>query len=83
MNTNETKNKLHQLIDESDVELTNVLMEVAVEYKAHSNIEIAEEWIDEAIEIDRKVDSGEMKTYTLEEHFNTIDAIIKLKQNVV
>jgi hypothetical protein len=83
MNTTEIKNKLHQIIDESDDELTNILMEAAVEYKSNADVEIPQEWIDEANDIDQKVERGEMKTHSLENHLNTINALMKSKINVV
>ena len=82
MDTNEMKNKLHQLIDESDDELTNVLMEAAVEYKTNTDIEIPQEWIDEAEQRSADLRSGKDKGITLEESLKQIDDMLKHRRSV-
>ena len=82
MNTNETKNKLHKLIDESDDELTNILMETAEAYKTNADIEIPQEWIDEAMQRSADLRSGKDKGITLEESLKQIDDILKHRRSV-
>ena len=84
MNIQEKKKELHYILDIANDELTNVLMETAVEYQTKSNEEfvVPQEWIDEAEEVSRKVDSGEMKTYSSEEFVAATKEYFKSKHNV-
>jgi hypothetical protein len=85
MNIQDKKKELHYILDTANDELTNVLMEAAIEYQTKSNEEfvVPQEWIDEAEEISRKIDSGEMKTCTIEESLRKIDDMLKSKRNAI
>ena len=84
MTTEEKKKKLQNIIASADDELTNVLMETAVEYQttAKENFIVPQEWIDEAYEVSKAVKNGSMKTYTLEETIEQTKRLLKEKHNV-
>ena len=83
MNIQEKKKELHYILDIANDELTNVLMETAVEYQTKSNEEfvVPQEWIDEAEQRSADLRSGKDKGLTLEESLQQIDDMLKKRRS--
>ncbi len=83
MNTQDKKKELHYILDTADDELTNVLMEAAVEYQTKQNEEfiVPQEWIDEAEQRSTDLRSGKDKGLTLEESLKQIDDMLKNRRS--
>ncbi len=83
MNIQEKKKELHYILDIANDELTNVLMETAVEYQTKSNEEfvVPQEWIDEAEQRSADLRSGKDKGLTLEKFKLNTEKILQKKIN--
>jgi signal recognition particle subunit SEC65 len=84
MTVEEKKKELQNILVLADENLTNVLMEAAVEYqkKEQEEFVIPKEWIEEAKNVSAAIRKGEMKTYTFEETIEKTKQLFKEKYNV-
>ncbi len=84
MTTEEKKKELQNIIQQADEELTNVLMETAVEYQTTAKEEfvVPKEWVEEAERVSKAVKKGEMKTWTLDESVEITKQFFKTRYNV-
>ncbi|HPH24647.1 MAG TPA: hypothetical protein PLW32_12240 [Chitinophagaceae bacterium] len=84
MTVEEKKKELQNILVLADENLTNVLMEAAVESqkKEQEEFVIPKEWIEEAKNVSAAIRKGEMKTYTFEETIEKTKQLFKEKYNV-
>ncbi len=83
MNIQDKKRELHFILESANDELTNVLMEAAIEYQTKSKEEfvVPQEWIDEAEQRSTDLRSGKDKGITLEEFKLNTEKILQKKIN--
>lgn len=83
MNSQDKKKELHIILDAANDELTDVLMEAAIEYQTKSKKEfiVPQEWIEEAEQRSADLRNGKDKGITLEEFKINSEKILQRKLN--